>query len=384
MKNYFIVLAYMQINKKVKLFIFQPYPHFGGADRSIIKLINGLNYSDITLISILKCNYVKHLNKKVKFKQLENKRVLFSIYELRSYIKKELLNIKSKKNIIISNQNFANVATILALKDVSNIKTILIERNHLDELKNYNGTLDFLKKIVISILIKIFYKNSDAIVGISKKLSKDLKSFISNKVHTIYNPSLEDRIIKNNDVKLIQIPTSKKIILAVGFLEKQKDHITILKAINILKKKYKNFILIIVGRGTQLKKLQNYINTNGLKNYVKIYQNINNPVQFYKIADLFILSSIYEGLGNVVVEALKHKCPIITSDCNAGPMEIINYGKYGDFFPTGDFKVLSSKIANHLKNPERLKIKSIKAKKYIKKFSLEQNIKKFNALFDGI
>ena len=130
--------------------------------------------------------------------------------------------------------------------------------------------------------------------------------------------------------------------------------------------------------------MQNYINTNGLKNYVKIYQNINNPVQFYKIADLFILSSIYEGLGNVVVEALKHKCPIITSDCNAGPMEIINYGKYGDFFQVRDFKVLSNKIANHLKNPERLKQKSISAKKYINKFSLEQNIKKFNELFSKI
>jgi glycosyltransferase involved in cell wall biosynthesis len=374
----------MKINNKVKLFVFQPYPKFGGDDRSIIKLINGLNYSDITIISILKCPYTKYLNKKIKFKQLKSKRVLFSIYELRSYIKKELLNIKSKKNIIISNQNFANVATILAFKDVNNIKTILIERNHLDELKNYNGMLDFLKKLIISSLIKIFYKNSDAIVGISKKLSKDLKSFINNKVHTIYNPSLEDQIIRNNDVKPIQIQNLKKIILTVGFLEKQKDHITILKAINILKKKHKNFILILIGRGTQLNKLQNYIKTNNLKNYVKIYQNINNASQFYKVADLFILSSIYEGLGNVVVEALKHKCPVITSNCNAGPMEIINYGKYGDFFQVRDFKVLSNKIANHLKNPERLKQKSISAKKYINKFSVEQNIKKFNELFSKI
>ncbi len=374
----------MHINKKVKLFVFQPYPQFGGDDRSIIKLINGLNYSDITLISIFKCNYAKHLNKKIKFKQLENKRVIFSIYELRSYIKNELLNSKSKKNIIISNQNFANVATILALKDVGNIKTILVERNHLDELKNYNGTLDFLKKLVLSRLIKIFYKKSDAIVGISKKLSKDLKSFINSKVHTIYNPSLEDRIFKKDGVKPIKIYDSKKIILTVGFLEKQKDHMTILKAINVLKKNHKDFILIIVGRGTQFKKLQNYINTNKLNDYVKIYQNINNAVQFYKIADLFILSSIYEGLGNVVVEALKYKCPIITSNCNAGPMEIINYGKYGDFFSTGDFKILSKKIANHLKNPKRLKTKSMKANKYINRFSLEQNINKFNQLFDKV
>ena len=374
----------MKINNKVKLFVFQPYPKFGGDDRSIIKLINGLNHNDITIISISKCPYTKYLNKKIKFKQLKSKRVLFSIYELRSYIKKELFNNKFKKNIIISNQNFANVATILALKDVNKIKTILVERNHLDELKNYNGILDFLKKTLILMFIKIFYKNSNAVVGISKKVSRDLSLLTNRKVYTIYNPSLEDRIIKNNNIKKIKIYKAKKIIVSVGFLEKQKDHITILKAINILKENHKNFILILIGRGTQLKKLQNYIKINNLENYVEIYQNINNASQFYKMADLFILSSIYEGLGNVVVEALKHKCPVITSNCNAGPMEIINYGKYGDFFRVSDFKILSNKIANHLKNPNRLKLKSISAKKYINKFSLEQNIKKFNELFSKI
>ena len=57
-------------SKKIKLFIFQPYPKFGGADRSIIKLINGLDNNDITLISLQKCNYNKYLNKKIKYKLL--------------------------------------------------------------------------------------------------------------------------------------------------------------------------------------------------------------------------------------------------------------------------------------------------------------------------
>jgi glycosyltransferase involved in cell wall biosynthesis len=374
----------MLINKKVKLFVFQPYPHFGGADRSIIKLINGLKFNDITLISITKCNYSKYLNKKIKFKQLKCKRVFFSIYKLHHFIKKELSKNKHKKFIIISNQNFANIATILALKKMNKIKTILVERNHLDELKNYNGLLDFFKKRLMLILIKIFYKNSDAVVGISKRLSLDLRLFINSKVCTIYNPSLKDHIIGNKDVKKITFDHSKKIILNVGFLEKQKDHITILKAINILKEKYKNFILILIGRGSQLSKLKKYIYDNKLNNYVKIYKDIDNVSQFYKIADLFILSSIYEGLGNVVVEAIKHKCPVITSNCNAGPMEIINYGKYGDFFQVGDFKTLSTKIADHFKNPERLKTKSFNGKKHIGRFSLDQNIKKFNTLFDKI
>jgi glycosyltransferase involved in cell wall biosynthesis len=70
---------------------------------------------------------------------------------------------------------------------------------------------------------------------------------------------------------------------------------------------------------------------------------------FYKKSNLFILSSIYEGFGNVLVEALQHKCPVITSNCKSGPMEIIENGKYGYFFNVGDYFGLSKKILNFYK-----------------------------------
>ena len=111
-----------------------------------------------------------------------------------------------------------------------------------------------------------------------------------------------------------------------------------------IKNYYKNFLLIIVGEGSEHENLKNYINKNNLNKFVKIYKNVNNPELFYKKADLFVLSSIYEGLGNVLVEALKNKCPVITSSCNSGPMEIINNGKYGDYFSPGDCETLSKKI----------------------------------------
>ena len=105
---------------------------------------------------------------------------------------------------------------------------------------------------------------------------------------------------------------------------------------------------------------------------------------FYKKADLFILSSIYEGLGNVLVEALKYKCPVITSSCNSGPMEIISNGKYGDFFKPGDYKNLSRKILNHLSKPEKLRKKLIIPKNHFDKFSLKKNIYEFNQLFNKL
>ncbi len=374
----------MKSKKKIKLFIFQPYPKFGGADRSLIKLINGLNFKDITLISLSKCKYNKYLNKKISYKVLKSNRVLYSVFELRDFIKEKISKNSIKKNIIISNQNFANVILMISLNKIKKIKKILVERNHLDELKFHKNIKDFIKKKIILFLIKIYYSKSDVIVGISKKLSLDLENYINSKVITIYNPSFEDRIIMNNKIDKVKINSSKKIILNVGFFEKQKDQMTILKSINILKKYYENFLLILVGRGTEYKNLKNYIKKNNLSKFTKVYQNIKNPTFFYRKADLFILSSIYEGLGNVLVEAIKNKCPVITTNCNSGPMEIICNGKYGDFFLPGDYAGLAKKILDHFKNPRRLNKKLRLSSKHMKKFSLKENIQNFNNLFDKI
>lgn len=374
----------MQSKNKIKLFIFQPYPKFGGADRSIIKLINGLNFNDITLISLSKCNYNRYLNKKIKFKKLNSKRTLFSIFELRDFIKKDITKNTFSKNIIISNQNFANIITMISLKKFKKVKKILIERNHLDELKFYKNINDFIKKKIILFLIKIYYSKSDAIIGISKKLSLDLGNYVNSKVTTIYNASYEEKIIRNYNFQNIRVNKRKKIILNVGFFEIQKDQITILRSINILKNYYNDFLLILVGRGSEYENLNNYIKKNNLNRFIKIYRNIQNPSSLFKSADLFVSSSIYEGLGNVLVEALKYKCPIITSNCNAGPMEIIKNGKYGDYFFPGDHRALAMKILNHLKSPKRLKEKLKVPKSHIGKFSLKNNIFNFKKLFKEI
>ena len=254
----------------------------------------------------------------------------------------------------------------------------------MDELKFHKNIKDYIKKKIILRLIKIYYPKSDAIIGISKKLSFDLENFINSKVKTIYNPSFQEKFINNNKDNKFYIKKNKKIILNVGFLEKQKDQLTLLKSIKEIKKFNKNFLLIIIGNGAEYKNLNDYIKKNNLLEYVKIFKNIKNPTSFYKAADLFILSSIYEGLGNVLVEALKYKCPVITSNCNSGPMEIIDYGKYGDFFSPKDHKTLTEKVLNHFNNPRRLKNKMRNSKKHLKKFSIKKNIQEFNKLFNKI
>ena len=137
---------------------------------------------------------------------------------------------------------------MISLVKIKNIKKILIERNHLDELKFHKNVKDYIKKKIILRLIKIYYPKSDAIIGISKKLSFDLENFINSKVKTIYNPSFQEKFINNNKDNKFYIKKNKKIILNVGFLEKQKDQLTLLKSIKEIKKFNKNFLLIIIER----------------------------------------------------------------------------------------------------------------------------------------
>lgn len=376
----------MKFKKKYRIFIFQPYPKFGGADRSIIRMINANTTANFTLISLTKCNYKKHLNKKINYIELKAKRTLFSIFELKKKVLSLTKKSKNQKNIFVSNQNFANIVTILSLQKIKNLKTILIDRNHLDELNNPKNFIDFIKKKIILLLIKLTYKNANAVVGISKILSKDLSKFIQKKVQVIYNPAMDSSIYLkvSNNIKLPKEVFKKKIILNVGFFENQKDQITILKAFKLLTFKFTNLHLILIGRGSLLENLKEFVKSQNLEKKVSFLTSINNPTNYYKIADLFVLSSKYEGFGNVLVEALKHNCPVITSNCKAGPMEIIGNGKFGDYFNVGDYKNLENKINKFLKNSSELKNKTMCAKKHLKRFGLKNNKLAFDKLFNNV
>ena len=375
--------------KTNRVFIFHPYPSLGGADRSIIRLINTLKECEIFFISITKCNYNKLLNKKINYILLKNKRVIFALDELKKIIITNLKTYKFEKDIIISNQNFANISTILSCKNIKNLKIVLIERNHLDELKYYKNFKDFLKKKIIKWFIKKTYYKSDAIIGISKKLSVDLEKFCKKKVFTIYNPALDNKTFKSikfeNNNFLNKLKKEKIfIILNVSFFEPQKDHLTLLKAFRTFNYKNKKSHLILIGKGSLENKIKEFIKINNLTKFVTIYKNCNNPQIFFKNSDLFILSSIYEGFGNVIVESLHNNCPIITSNCNAGPNEIIDNGKYGDIYTVGNVSELVKKINAHYFNPKRLKMKCYKSKNYIKRFNIDNFDKKINKLIKEI
>ena len=147
-------------------------------------------------------------------------------------------------------------------------------------------------------------------------------------------------------------------------------------------KKDINFQAVIIGRGKLHDKLLKYIYKNELNHFVKIIDFVENPFPLLKQTDLFILSSRYEGLPNVLLEALSLKNFIISSNCPTGPKEILLNGKGGLLFKVGDYKQLAKRIFYYQNN----KGKCNKLLKFsiqnIKRFDYKKNMQKYLSLVE--
>ena len=361
--------------KKIKLYIFHPYSRIGGADLSLSRLINNLNQQkySITFITLEKPRISHYLKSKIEIYIIKKKRAFHSIFELRNIVKTN--TNQYSKIIFISNQHFANIISVIALCGIKSAKLILIERNNPIELDYSNK----LKDKIIKILIKVTYRFSDSIISISKELGKDLEKLCNKKVTTIYNPSFDKNIFKLAAKKIIK--KNSKIILNVARFEKQKNHIMLLESF----KDIQNVVdakLLLVGYGSEKNKIIEYIRRNNLKKRVTLISNNKNIYSYYKIADLFVLSSIYEGFGNVLVEAGMFKVPIISTNCKSGPKEILKNGEYGDLVNIGDNKKMSKLIIKNLKKSDKNKIS--KMYQSLKIFNIKNHILQYEKIFKKI
>ncbi len=364
--------------KKIKLYIFSPYSTIGGDTLSLYRLINNLSEKDydISFISLGKTRILKYdLSRKINIINLKTSRTIFSIFKVRKIIANDLKK-NYRKYIFISNQNFANIISILIVKNFEKVKLIFIERNHLDEFKFQKK----FKNFFIKYLVKFFYKKADIIIGISKKLSLDLSKFIHKNVKTIYNPAYDKAVFKLAKNK-VTFKKKKNLILSVGRFENQKDPFTLLKAFKIVTKRIDAHLLMI-GFGSMYDDIKSYINRNSLNNKITLLQNVNNPFPYYKLSKLFVVSSKYEGFCNVIVEAASFNVPVISSRCNSGPSEILMMGKGGDLFNVGDYNVLSKIIYKRLRFKYKKKVN--KLNKTLNRFSVKKNVDEYEKIFKKI
>ena len=368
------------MSNKNLIICLHPYSNKGGATNKIIQLLNKIDNKRFKIVYVyLKKNAKLKLNSNIKIIKLKNQRTLFSFFEIKkilsSFDKK-----KFRKKIFISNQNYSNILAFFLLKDLKNYKSILIERNHLDELYYYESLKDFFKKFFIKVLMKLTYKYSYKLIGNTKKLSKDLSSFVSKKVHTIYSPTNFKQLIqmsKDYKPKDVLSDKSKIRLLSVSRFTKRKDLITLLKAFNIINRNHQNIELILIGYGSDLNRIKEYIQRHNLKDKIFLISYKDNPYPYFLISDLYIMPSLYEGCPNSIIEATALNLPVISSNCNTGPSEILLNGKGGLIFKKKNHLQLASKIELFTKNKKIFMKKMLIAKKNIFRFDEKRILKEY-------
>lgn len=257
-------------------------------------------------------------------------------------------------------------------------KIVISERNN-TALFFRNSSLTLSKLTFLA--IPFLYRFADAVVAVSEGLAGSLKKVAlipGKKIHVIYNPAWSEQLEVQADMEVshqwFQCP-EVPVIITVGRLVPAKNHALLIEAIALLRENMQ-VRLIILGDGDLRSDLQKKINDMNLQDCIRLEGFKLNPVSWMSKADLFVLSSDYEGFGNVLVEALAAGLTIVSTDCDFGPSEILK-GGYGYLSPVGNVAALAFEMARGLQSP----IDKKRLKKRAREFGTEQIMRRYDELF---
>jgi hypothetical protein len=363
------------MDEKKNIYFFLPNFKIGGASTSILNICKKVQNknNNIHVISLGK-NYYKNYFRKISVNiiELESKKTIFAIFDILSILKKKS---KKKKIIFVSNINYANVLSCIFLKNLKNLKLILIERTPLQELKIFFNFTDLIKKKIIYNLIKVFYRRADIIIGNSIDVSSYIKKKIGLSAKTI-NPIINRKIIKKKYNKNLQLTW-------IGRDSNEKRVIDFLKSLKFIENK-KIIINIVSDQNIRLKyKYLIYKKNINKINYYKfnIHRKFVNKI--YKKTDIYVNTSLFEGFPNTIADAVINKCLVIASDSYGGTRDIIRNNNFGLIYKAKDYLDLSRCINFAIKNFDVCKKKILKANKELLKKSLENN-KQYKKFFEKI
>jgi glycosyltransferase involved in cell wall biosynthesis len=366
---------------KTNLIIFLSKFTPGGAGNSIYRLCKGLPKKkfNISIICLKNCSFDKEFKKiGIKIYKIKSNKTFFAMSKVLN-VTKSLISNKYKKNIFIANIHYTNVLSLIFLRNLNNLKIVLVERTPLMELSIYFSFIDFIKKNIIKLLIYLLYNLSDAIVCNSTNISKHFKNKYKLKTKTIFPPSIINSFQNN---KKIYKKNRILIISTVCRLTREKGLDVLFQALSLLK--FKNYKLLIIGDGIEKLKLKQLSEKLNISNKIKYLGFLKDVKPILKLSNLYVNTSYFEGFPNSVVEAMNHGIPVICSQSHGGINEILLNGKCGTIFDNRNPLDLATKIEEYYYNPKKYFLKTKLAKKNIKRFTLRKNILSYENLFNKL
>lgn len=205
-----------------------------------------------------------------------------------------------------------------------------------------------LHRAVLRTSMGAFYRLADARVAVSRGIIADLSELSGiapERFTMIYNPiALRDPSAGSESMDPAELWAGSGLrLLSIGTLKAQKNHKLLIRAFAEVAK-HRNVSLLILADGSLRPELEALVASLGLTGKVRMPGFIADPSSVYAAADLFVMTSDYEGFGNVLVEALVGGVPIVSTNCPSGPSEILENGRYGALVPCGDRDALVDAI----------------------------------------
>lgn len=319
----------------------------GGAERVMINLARGFGEQGLKVDLVLvkaEGPYLSQLPQKVRVVKLDSSRLILSLPALARYLKQE------QPPFLISALEDTNMVALWA-KKLAGVSTqvVVTVHNHLSREAKNSTTL---KRRLTPQFVKWFYPWADTIVAVSQGVAEDLvdMGLPSEKIKAIYNPivtpELSEKLQEPIDHPWFS-PGQPPVILGVGRLEKQKDFPTLIHAFARVRQQHPARLMIL-GEGSERSHLESLVRELSLTEDVVFGGFVANPYAYMAEASVLVLSSAWEGFGNVLVEAMAAGTPVVSTDCESGPAEILENGQYGKLVAVGDSEGMAKAIADTL------------------------------------
>lgn len=288
---------------------------------------------------------------------------------------------------------------ILSFLPNSNVISILAKKNHKISCPLILSDRNYLQKEITRLgyplfyntIFKKYYRNADLHISVSSLCKKYLNETFNidvNKIVTINN-GVDIEFVRNkakssfayNNAKYVYDREMLKIVTAGRFSE-QKDHSSLLQALAIVSKKI-SCCLFLIGEGELQEDLRLKARQLGVDGIVYFVGWQDNPYSIMSHCDVFVLSSLWEGFPNALLEAMAVGLPVISTRCPSGPEEILDYGKYGMLVPPGDPEAMALAVAQFADGNYRKKQAHL-ARRRVEFFSLERSMEKYVNTLLGI
>lgn len=338
-------------DKRIGFYI--PALELGGAQRVTVNLVNTLadvGYQTDLVLSYRRGELLGDVSDEVRIVDLETPSVPYlgigaSIPRFVQYLNDEQLDV------LFSAMTYASlVATSSSLISETDARIVGVEHNEF-------GMKEAPKEQFVNTAMKYGYRYVDHVVAVSDGVASSVVEQTKvdpEHVSVIYNPVYVSEIREEShetpDCSWFESPDTD-VVLFVGRLARQKDLDTLVRAFELLNEDRSSTRLVIAGKGPERERLRQKVAERGLSQLVSIPGFVENPYAYMANASVFALSSLYEGLPTVLIEALACGCPIVSTDCPNGPREILVDGEYGELVPTEDPERLADALGETIADP---------------------------------